>query len=102
MAPKAKVPVKSGDTLYGIAKANDTTVAAILADPRNATIAARVEAGTTPIFSGSSVAIPVKAATTGTPTGITEGNPNNGMFVGPIPIGSTRTATDMFSQMVLL
>lgn len=121
MAQTAKVPVKSGDTLSGIAKANGTTVAAILADPRNATIAARVEAGTTAIFNGSSVAIPAKtpaataavpaggdqgagrtvdtstaagvAEASGTPTGLTEGNPANGMYVGPIPLGSTRTAT---------
>ena len=107
MAPKAKVPVKSGDTLSGIAKANNTTVAAILADPRNATIAARVEAGTTPIFSGSSVAIPVKAATTATAGAgagaatdsqnaarFTTVDPNAPqMFTGPIPVGSTRTAT---------
>ena len=117
MAQTAKVPVKSGDTLSGIAKANGTTVDAILADPRNATIAARVEAGQTAIFNGSSVAIPAKtpAATaavpaaggaandaqnaariadaSGTPTGLTEGNPANGMFTGPIPVGSTRTAT---------
>jgi hypothetical protein len=67
-----KKPVKSGDTLSSIAKANNTTVAAILADPRNATIAARVEAGTTPIFSGSKVAIPEAAkpaASTAAPAG---------------------------------
>jgi len=116
MAQTAKVPVKSGDTLSGIAKANGTTVSAILADPRNATIAARVEAGQTAIFNGSSVAIPTKtpaasgvvsgaggivdtstaagvAKASGTPTGLTEGNPANGMFTGPIPVGSTRTAT---------
>lgn len=110
MAQTAKVPVKSGDTLSGIAKANGTTVNAILADPRNATIAARVEAGQTAIFNGSSVAIPAKtpAATAAVPaaggaandaqnaasqTGLTQGNPANGMFTGPIPVGSTRTAT---------
>ena len=111
MAQTAKVPVKSGDTLSGIAKANGTTVDAILADPRNATIAARVEAGQTAIFNGSSVAIPAKtpaataggtvdtstasgvAKASGTPTGITEGNPTNGMFTGPIPVDATRTAT---------
>jgi hypothetical protein len=103
MAPKAKVPVKSGDTLSGIAKANNTTVAAILADPRNATIASRVEAGTTPIFSGSSVAIPVKAAATAgagaandsqNAARFTTVDPNAPqMFTGPIPVGSTRTAT---------
>ena len=104
-APSAKVPVKKGDTLLAIAKANDTTVAKILADPRNATIAARVEAGTTPIFSGSSVAIPPKTATkpaAAAPTSgvvpnftpyITPGNPTNGKFIGPIPTGTTRTAT---------
>jgi hypothetical protein len=99
MAPKAKVPVKSGDTLSSIAKANKTTVAAILADPRNATIASRVEAGTTPIFSGSSVAIPVKAATTGrtvdtsTAAGVAAASGTSTMFTGPIPTGATRTET---------
>jgi hypothetical protein len=105
MAPKAKVPVKSGDTLSSIAKANKTTVAAILADPRNATIASRVEAGTTPIFSGSSVAIPVKAASTGgtvdtttaagvaAASGFTPSTGTSTMFTGPIPTGATRTET---------
>ena len=102
-APKKQV--KSGDTLSGIAKANNTTVAAILADPRNATIAARVEAGTTPIFSGSKVAIPetkkpaASAPAAGTPVPgsftpiVTMGANTSGMFVGPIPTGTTRTTT---------
>jgi hypothetical protein len=115
MAQTAKVPVKSGDTLSGIAKANGTTVDAILADPRNATIAARVEAGQTAIFNGSSVAIPAKtpaataavpagtvntntasgvAAASGTGTTVTTPDPNAPkMFTGPIPVDSTRTAT---------
>lgn len=114
-----KVTAKSGDTLSGIAKANGTTVAAILA--ANPTLAARAEAGQTVLFSGTKVAIP-SAATAGnqvtgtvnttTPEGIaaasgtpistttntdqpftiTNGSPNT-MFVGPIPTGSTRTAT---------
>lgn len=75
MAQTAKVPVKSGDTLSGIAKANGTTVDAILADPRNATIAARAAAGQTAIFSGSSVAIPSKtpAASSAVPVGGDQG-----------------------------
>ncbi len=56
--PEPKVVVKPGQTLAQVAKENDTTVKAILADPRNATIAARVEAGTTPVFGNSKVAIP--------------------------------------------
>jgi len=105
MAPTPKVPVKSGDTLAGIAKAKGTTVDAILADPRNATIAARVAAGQTAIFNGSSVAIPDKtpaaaAAGTAGPIGSapstgftpTDGSPST-TFVGPIPVDATRTAT---------
>ena len=99
----AKVPVVTGDTLSSIAKENGTTVAAILADPANATIAARVAAGTTPIFNGSKVAIPATSvASTSAPTSgivpnftptVTMGNPTNGLFVGPIPTGTTRTDT---------
>jgi hypothetical protein len=54
-----KVTVKTGQTLAQIAKANNTTVAAILADPANKVIAERVAAGTTPVFGNSKVAIPV-------------------------------------------
>lgn len=53
-----KVVVKKGQTLSQVAKANNTTVNAILADPRNAVIAERVAAGTTPVFGNSKVAIP--------------------------------------------
>lgn len=97
-----KVPVKSGDTLSSIAKANNTTVAAILADPRNAVIAERVAAGQTAIFNGSKVAVPETKTTTAptsgpvsgtfTPT-VTMGANTSGMFVGPIPLGTTRTST---------
>ena len=52
----SSVTVKSGDTLWGIAKANNTTVAAIL--KANPTIAQRRSAGKTSIFSGSKVRIP--------------------------------------------
>jgi LysM repeat protein len=70
-----KVTAKSGDTLSGIAKANGTTVAQILAD--NPTLAARQAAGQTVLFSGTKVAItapqqatnPYAAATSGPAAG---------------------------------
>lgn len=70
-----KVTAKSGDTLSGIAKANGTTVAQILAD--NPTLAARASAGQTVLFSGTKVAItapqqatnPYAAATSGPAAG---------------------------------
>ena len=51
-----KVTVKSGQTLSGIAKANNTTVSAIL--KANPTLAARQSAGQTVLFSGTKVTIP--------------------------------------------
>jgi hypothetical protein len=69
-----KKTVKTGQTLAQFAKANDTTVAAILADPRNAVIAKRVAAGTTPVFGNTKVAIPApKSDTSGTGSGIVGG-----------------------------
>jgi LysM repeat protein len=70
-----KVPVKKGDTLSGIAKAQGTTVAQILAD--NPTLAARQAAGQTVLFSGTKVLItdpkqatnPYAAATSGPAAG---------------------------------
>lgn len=70
-----KVTAKSGDTLSGIAKANGTTVAQILAD--NPTLAARAAAGQTVLFSGTKVNItapqqatnPYAAATSGPAAG---------------------------------
>ena len=97
-----KVPVTSGQTLAQFAKANNTTVAAIIADPRNATIAARVAAGTTPVFNGTTIAVPVASAKTTAPTSgvvpnftptITPAPNTSGMFVGPIPTGTTRTTS---------
>ena len=69
--PKAK----SGDTLSGIAKANGTTVAQILAD--NPTLAARAAAGQTVLYAGTNVKItapqqatnPYGAATSGPAAG---------------------------------
>lgn len=58
-----KVTVKTGQTLAQVAKANNTTVKAILADPANKTIAARVAAGTTPVFGNSKVTIPTAPTT---------------------------------------
>ncbi len=113
-----KYTVKSGDTLSGIARANGTTVAAILA--ANPVLAARAEAGQTVIFNNTKVTLP-SAATSGnqvtgtvnttTPQGIaaasgtpvpagattmfTPVTPENAstMFTGPIPVGATRTET---------
>lgn len=70
-----KVTATSGDTLSGIAKANGTTVAQILAD--NPTLAARAAAGQTVLFNGTKVAItapqqatnPYAAATSGPAAG---------------------------------
>jgi len=70
-----KIPVKKGDTLSGIAKAQGTTVAQILAD--NPTLAARQAAGQTVLFSGTKVLItapnqatnPYAAATSGPAAG---------------------------------
>lgn len=70
-----KVPVKKGDTLSTIAKAQGTTVAQILAD--NPTLAARQAAGQTVLFSGTKVLItapnqatnPYAAATSGPAAG---------------------------------
>jgi len=70
-----KVKAKSGDTLSGIAKAQGTTVAQILAD--NPTLAARQAAGQTVLFSGTTVKItapqqatnPYAAATSGPAAG---------------------------------
>jgi hypothetical protein len=59
--------VKTGQTLAQVAKENDTTVKAILADPRNAVIAARVEAGEKPVFGNSKVAIPQTSTPAATP-----------------------------------
>jgi LysM repeat protein len=77
-----KVTAKSGDTLSGIAKANGTTVAQILAD--NPTLAARASAGQTVLFSGTKVKItspqtatnPYAGTTTGAGVGLgTASNP---------------------------
>lgn len=50
--------VKTGDTLWGIAKANKTTVAKLY--EANPTLAARKKAGKVQIFSGTKVRIPKK------------------------------------------
>jgi len=64
----SKVTVKSGQTLAQIAKANNTTVAAILADPANKVLAERSAAGTPVVFNGTKVTIPgAKAPAAATP-----------------------------------
>jgi len=96
-----KVPVKTGQTLAQFAKANDTTVAAILADPRNAVIASRVAAGTTPIFGGSKVAIPVKnVAPSSTYVGGTKVTPEEPLLAMPSDVDMAAAETAYQSAMV--
>lgn len=95
-----RITVKQGQTLKDIAIANNTTVAAILAEPANATIAARVEAGTKPVFGNSKVVIPT--APTPVPVDVapivTAGprlEPGEPGFVGPVapaPASSSQTS----------
>jgi LysM repeat protein len=87
--PVNRVTVEQGQTLKDIAKENNTTVAAILALPGNATIAARVEAGTQPVFGNSKVVIPstptpvpADVALTAMPTPTK--SPGEPEFVGPV------------------
>lgn len=78
-----KYTVKRGDTLSEIAAANGTTVKAIL--NANPTLAARAAAGQTVLFNNTKVTIPSITQPT-SPAAATS-------FVGPIPVGATRTET---------
>jgi LysM repeat protein len=85
--PDTAVRAQSGDTLSAIAKANNLTLSEIKALNPNIVNNAKYNGGKT-IFSNTKINI----APPSLPT-FTAGNPNNGMFVGPIPVGTTRTAT---------
>jgi len=104
-----KVKVKSGQTLSSIAKANNTTVSALLDANPKLTKQAKYNDGKT-LFSGTTITIPdapksrnvplgVTAEAAGTPTGTPTGSPlttpasEGGQFTGPIPVGATRTET---------
>jgi LysM repeat protein len=95
--PNTAVRAQSGDSLSAIAKANNLTLSEIKALNPNIVNNAKYNGGKT-IFSNTKINIaPANAPTSGkvpnfTPT-ITMGSPNSGMFIGPIPIGTTRTAT---------
>jgi murein DD-endopeptidase MepM/ murein hydrolase activator NlpD len=81
-APKpATVTVAKGNTLSGIAAANNTTVAKIAAANPQIT-------NVNVIKPGQVITLPVATATKITPAPATATS-----FVGPIPTGSTRTAT---------
>ena len=95
----AKVTVAKGDTLSAIAKANNTTVAKIAAANPQITNVNKINVG-------QKITIPTvtttKATTTAAPTSgvvpnftptFTPGPNTSGTFVGPIPTGTTRTAT---------
>lgn len=89
-----KYTVKSGDTLSGIAKANKTTVAKILAV--NPTLAARQKAGTTVLFNNTKVTLPTVVKKdppkTNTP-GITGNTPAESPAVVSEGISSTANTT---------
>jgi hypothetical protein len=85
--PNTAVRAQSGDSLSAIAKANNLTLSEIKALNPNIVNDAKYNGGKT-IFSNTKINIAPASS-----TGITMGNPNNGMFIGPIPIGTTRTAT---------
>ena len=89
------VKVKKGDTLSAIAKANNTTVAKIAAANPQIT-------NVNLIKPNQVINIPAPKATTSAPTSgevpnfkpiITPGPNTSGMFVGPIPTGTTRTTS---------
>lgn len=83
-----KVKVQSGQTLSAIAKANNTTVAALREANPKLTENPKYNNGNT-LFSGTTIVIP---AAKPTPAITTPAQPT-GMFTGPIPVGTTRTAT---------
>ena len=85
--PNTAVRAQSGDSLSAIAKANNLTLSEIKALNPNIVNNAKYNGGKT-IFSNTKINI--APASSGK---ITAGNPNNGMFIGPIPTGTTRTAT---------
>jgi hypothetical protein len=98
-----KVTVKTGQTLAQIAKANNTTVAAILADPANKVIAARVAAGTTPVFGNSKVTIPAaNVAPSSTYVGGTKIGPEQELPAMPSDVDMAAAESAYQSAMVTL
>jgi len=87
--PDTAVRAESGDSLSAIAKANNLTLSEIKALNPNIMNDAKYNGGKT-IFSNTKINI---APASSSSTGVTMENPNNGMFIGPIPTGTTRTAT---------
>jgi hypothetical protein len=85
MAQTTKVKATSGSTLSGIAKANGTTVAQILAD--NPTLAARAAAGKTVLYSGTTVKI-TQPSTATNPYGPTVTGQGAGLGTASVPISS--------------
>jgi hypothetical protein len=104
-----KVTVKSGQSLSSIAKANNTTVAALKEANPKLTTDPKYQGGST-LFSGTKLNIPAANQVASTPTR----TPTSGaapvmpgletsfttpapeistQFVGPIPVGATRTTT---------
>lgn len=88
-----KVKAKSGDTLSGIAKANGTTVAQILAD--NPTLAARASAGQTVLYSGTTVKI-TAPNTSNNPYGASQVGTGAGLGTKSNPISNVASPTGVF------
>lgn len=87
-----KVTVTSGQTLSGIAKANNTTVKAIL--NANPVLAQRQAAGTTVLFNGTKVTIPTATTTTTVAPAIAQNPVNNKSMMTPdAPIAEYTGAT---------
>ena len=88
MAKKVKVTVKKGDTLSAIANANNTTVAKIAAANPQITNVNKISVN-------QKITLPPATTTkpkSSTPI-VTMGANTSGQFAGPIPTGTTRTAT---------
>lgn len=94
----AKVTVQKGDTLSAIAKANNTTVAKIAAANPQITNVNKISVNQKITLPPATTTTPKPSAPTSgvvpnfTPT-VTMGANTSGKFVGPIPTGTTRTAT---------
>lgn len=88
-----KVTVKSGQTLSQIAKANNTTVKAILADPANKVLAERTAAGTTVLFNGTKVAIPAPPVKSTPPASTDSSASGSGTGTGAGGTGTGGTGT---------
>jgi LysM repeat protein len=97
--------VKKGDTLSGIAAANNTTVAKIVAANPQITNPSLIKPGQVITIPAAKPTAPTVNTTTlagiaaasgvvpnFTPT-VTMGANTSGLFVGPIPVGTTRTST---------